>query len=34
MNTELNRLIEKLERSGDWEEIYRLIAEIRKLVND
>lgn len=33
MSTEIYKLIDRLERSGDWEEIEMLIAEINKLMN-
>lgn len=31
MSKELYRLIDQLERSGDWEEIDRLIEQIREI---
>lgn len=31
MSNELYRLIDQLERSGDWEEIDRLIEQIREI---
>ena len=34
MNTELYRLIDRLERSGDWNEINDLIEQIQKLEED